>query len=180
VLSDIETARLVLRHLSTDAIKAGLSGDRPALESVLGISVPADLFDRPGVLHRAQAELDRDAAYLPWSARAIVLKRRPQMIGHIRFHTPPDPDYLRELAPGGVEIGYEIFPNWRRQGYAREALGGVMDWATTAHGVRRFIATIAPDNAPSLGVVARFDFRRIGEHIDPEDGLEHIFLREVA
>jgi RimJ/RimL family protein N-acetyltransferase len=128
----------------------------------------------------SQAELDRDPAYLPWSARAVVLKERPEMIGHIRFHTRPDPHYLRALAPRGVEIGYQIFAAHRGRRYAQEALGGVMDWASAIHGVQRFIASVAPANAASLGVIARFGFRRIGEHIDPEDGLEHIFLREVA
>jgi RimJ/RimL family protein N-acetyltransferase len=170
----------VLRHLSPEAIQAGLSGNRPALERYLGVAVPIDLFDRPEVLHRAQAELDREVAYLPWSARAIVLKERPQMIGHIRFHSRPDPEYLRALAPGSVEMGYEIFAAHRRQGYAQEALGGVMDWAAAEHDARRFIASVSPENAASLGVIAKFGFRRIGEHMDPEDGLEHIFLREMA
>jgi hypothetical protein len=40
--------------------------------------------------------------------------------------------------------------------------------------------SMTPANAASLGVIAKFGFRRIGEHIDPEDGLEHIFLRDVA
>src|SRR4029078_4831568 len=95
---------------------------RPALERSLGVGVPADLFHSPDVLRFSHAELERDPAYLPWSARAVVLKERPQMIAHIRFHTRPDPDYLRELAPQGVELGYEIFPAWRRQGYAQEAV----------------------------------------------------------
>jgi RimJ/RimL family protein N-acetyltransferase len=170
----------VLRPLSPEALQAGLSGDGPALERHLGVSVPGELFDDPAVLRFSQAELDRDPAYLPWSARALVLKERPQMIGHIRFHTRPDPGYLRALAPQSVELGYKIFPAWRSQRYAQEALGGMMGWATAMHGIRRFVASVAPANAASLGVIARFDFHRIGEHIDPEDGLEHIFLREVA
>jgi RimJ/RimL family protein N-acetyltransferase len=161
-------------------LQAGLSGDRRALERSLGVRVPGDLFDEPAGLRFSRAELDRDPAYLPWSTRAVVLKERPQMVGHIRFHTRPDPDYLREFAPQSIELGYQIFPAWRRQRYAQEALGGAMDWATANHGIRRFVASVAPTNAASLGVIARFQFRRIGEHIDPVDGLEHIFLREVA
>jgi RimJ/RimL family protein N-acetyltransferase len=54
-----------------------------------------------------------------------------------------------------------------------------MDWAVT-HGVRRFVVTVSPDNAPSLALVAKAGFRKIGEHIDDEDGLELILLKEDA
>jgi RimJ/RimL family protein N-acetyltransferase len=54
-----------------------------------------------------------------------------------------------------------------------------MDWAAT-RGVRRFVVTVSPDNAPSLALVAKAGFRKIGEHIDDGDGLELILLKEDA
>jgi L-amino acid N-acyltransferase YncA len=54
-----------------------------------------------------------------------------------------------------------------------------MSWAET-NGVRRFVASVSPSNTPSLALVAKTGFRKIGEHIDSEDGLEHIYLREGA
>ena len=47
-------------------------------------------------------------------------------------------------------------------------------------GFRRFVASVAPGNAPSLGVVARLGFGRVGTQIDEIDGEEHVFLRTVA
>jgi RimJ/RimL family protein N-acetyltransferase len=44
--------------------------------------------------------------------------------------------------------------------------------------VRRFVASVAPTNTPSLALVAKAGFRKIGEHVDGEDGVEHIYLRE--
>ena len=37
------------------------------------------------------------------------------MVGHVRFHSRPDPDYLRPYAPNAVEFGYVVFTAYRRR-----------------------------------------------------------------
>jgi [ribosomal protein S5]-alanine N-acetyltransferase len=143
----------------------------------LGAHVPTDLVREPKVLEFAAARLAENANYLPWSARALILKATKEMIGHLRFNTLPDPDYLKPYAHDVVEFGYVIFCAHRRRGYAFEAAVGAMDWAKT-RGVRNFIVTVSPNNAPSLGLVAKAGFRKIGEHIDEVDGLELILLKD--
>ena len=54
-----------------------------------------------------------------------------------------------------------------------------MKWACEAHGVRRFVLSIRPDNIPSQALAAQLGFVRIGSHIDEVDGLEEI-LEHVA
>ena len=179
-MDDIETARLILRRLPRQAIEAGLSGDLRTVENHLDAKVPVDLADDAAVLRFALAELVADPDYLPWSVRALILKESGGMIGHIRFHTRPDPDYLRPYAEKAVEFGYAVFSAHRRRGYAREAIGGAMRWAQDEHGIQRFIVTISPDNVASLRLADRFGFRKIGEHVDEVDGVEGIYLREVA
>jgi RimJ/RimL family protein N-acetyltransferase len=39
--------------------------------------------------------------------------------------------------------------------------------------------SIAPDNVASQRVALPFGFREVGEQVDPEDGLEVVFEREV-
>jgi len=51
----------------------------------------------------------------------------------------------------------------------------MFDWAASAHGIHRFVASVSPTNAPSLQLIARFGFRRMGEHMDDIDGLEYEF-----
>ncbi|MBI3513954.1 MAG: GNAT family N-acetyltransferase [Proteobacteria bacterium] len=176
---DIETTRLTLRLLAPEAMEAALSGDLAALEDGLGAEVPPDLLHDPAVLRFALAELAADADYLSWSARAIVLKDPRRMIGHVRFHSRPDPDYLHRYARKAVEFGYVVFAAYRRQGYAREALASLMQWAHEAHGVDRFVASVSPDNLPSQRLIAAFDFKRVGEHSDAVDGVEHVYLRDL-
>ena len=179
-MDDIETARLILRCLPRQAIEAGLSGDLRAVENRLDAKVPVDLADDPAVLRFALAQLAADPDYLPWSVRALILKESGGMIGHIRFHTRPDPDYLRPYAEKAVEFGYVVFSAHRRRGYAEEAIDGVMRWAQDEHDIQRFIVTISPDNVASLRLADRFGFRKIGVHVDEVDGIEGIYLREAA
>jgi ribosomal-protein-alanine N-acetyltransferase len=101
------------------------------------------------------------------------------MVGHIRFHSRPDAEYLHPFAREAVEFGYEVFDAYRRQGYATEAARGAMGWAKGREGVKRFLATVAPDNVPSMAMMKRLGFHRVGEHVDDEDGLEHVFVREA-
>ncbi len=107
----------------------------------------------------------------------MLLKPSLTMIGHIRFHSRPDAEYLHPFARDAVEFGYAVLEPYRRQGYATEAASGLMSWAEARHGVRRFVATVAPDNLPSLAVVKKLSFRKVGEQVDDIDGVEEVFLR---
>ena len=179
-MDDTETARLILRRLPRQAIEAGLSGDWRSVEHHLDAKVPVDLADDPAVLRFALAQLAGDPDFLPWSVRALILKDSGEMVGHIRFHTRPDPDYLRPYAEKAVEFGYAVFAAHRRRGYAGEAIDAVMRWAEDEHGIQRFIVTVSPDNVASLRLADRFGFRKIGQHVDEVDGVEGIYLREIA
>jgi len=179
-LDDIETARLILRRMPRQAMEAGLSGDLRTVENHLHAKDATDLADDPAVLRFALAQLAADPDYLPWSVRALILKESGEMVGHIRFHTRPGPDYLGLYAEKAVEFGYVVFAAHRRRGYAREAIDGVMRWAQDEHGIQRFIVTISPDSVASLRLADRFGFRKIGQHVDEVDGVEGIYLREVA
>ena len=102
------------------------------------------------------------------------------MVGHVRFHSRPDPDYLAPYARQAVEYGYVVFAAHRRRGYAEEALVGLMRWARQTHGVDRFVVTIEPGNAASIQLAAKLGFTRIGEHVDPVDGIEYVYLLDLS
>jgi RimJ/RimL family protein N-acetyltransferase len=65
-------------------------------------------------------------------------------------------------------------PPFRRRGFAREAVVALMRWAHRTHGVDTFVASIAPDNVPSLALARSLGFEQIGSHMDEVDGLELI------
>ena len=45
-------------------------------------------------------------------------------------------------------------------------------------GVKRFVASVAPSNEPSLAIVRKLGFVQTGERMDDEDGLELVFELE--
>jgi ribosomal-protein-alanine N-acetyltransferase len=154
-MDDIETARLVLRLAPPESV-----GD-------------------PVTLRHARAALAADPGYAPWSVRAMLLKPSLVMVGHIRFHSRPDAGYLHPFARDAVEFGFLVSEPHRRQGYATEAARGAMGWAAAQPGVKRFLTTVAPANVPSMAMMKRLGFHKVGEHVDAEDGVEHVFVREA-
>lgn len=177
---DIATPRLVLRLMDDEVAAACLAGDLARAGQLLDVAVPRELLDHPGGLEHARKQLRDDPLYRPWSARAIILPDQRAMVGHVRFHSRPDPEYLRTYARDAVELGYLVFTRHRRRGYAIEAVRAVMEWAQATAAVRRFIVSVSPDNTPSLDLAARCGFIKVGEEMDETDGLEHVFLRVAA
>lgn len=178
MLGDVPTIvcdRLRLVSMTSAFLEASLKEQRNEASQMLGVDIAPDWFDEQWLMRLRLNDLQRDSALQPWLLRAIIHSTSNSMVGHIGFHTAPNPAYLNDIAPGGIEVGYTIFPAYRRQGYATEACRGLMDWAHTEHAINRFILSIAPDNTPSLRIAHRLGFIRIGEHVDPEDGIEYIF-----
>ena len=91
-----------------------------------------------------------------------------EIVGKAGFHAAPDTD-------GMVEMGYGIDPAYRRRGYARAALVALLERARREPDVHVLRATISPDNAASLGLIAQFPFVEVGEQWDEDDGLETIY-----
>jgi ribosomal-protein-alanine N-acetyltransferase len=162
---DIATPRLILRLLDRATMQACVARDQATAARSLGAEVPPDMLGPHAALTFSLAQLAADPGYAAWSTRAILLAESRQMIGYVRFHERPDP--ARPHLFGGL-------------GYGGEAADALMAWAVASHGIKRFVASVAPGNAASLRLVARRGFRRIGEQIDEIDGMEHVFLREVA
>jgi RimJ/RimL family protein N-acetyltransferase len=111
-------------------------------------------------------EDDRDAASLwsegdPWGPRSIV--RGVTVLGSIGFFGPPDDG---TEAPE-VEVGYGLVAEARGWGFATEALRALLV-ATDGAGVR-VRASVSPDNAASLRVLARCGFTELrGSNEDGE------------
>lgn len=187
-LGAIETRRLNLVSLDASALAAFADGDAERAASLLALNIDAGCTVRAGLAQMRLQQLHADASLQPWLLRAIVRtsddgRLKDRLIGHIGFHTAPDPDYLRELAPGAVEIGYSICAPYRRQGYAHEAVSALMRWANEEHGVTDFVFSISPDNVASLGLLRKLGalhaVAQIGRHMDPVDGPEDIYLLRI-
>jgi len=167
----IRTERLELVPLGAELISALLEGGK------LPFAVPADWPDQHDArfLRMRLRQLGEQPERIDWPVYAIV--REGEMVGHIGYHGPPGVNARN--AEGAVEVGYTVFPEHRRQGIAGEAVRGVLA-RTSERGVERVIASVAPDNDPSLALVRRLGFVEVGRHWDDEDGEELEFELDLS
>lgn len=172
----IETARLRLVPFTAPFIRASLVGIRAEAERLIGFSLPENWPDDCRRLLKLRlSQIERDPEIVEWLLHGIVRKETNRMIGHIGFHDRPGNPDIEKVAPGAVEIGFTVEPEYRRRGIATEAAEALLRWAAETKGVRSCIASIRPDNQASLALTARMGFRKIGHHIDEIDGHEDIF-----
>jgi RimJ/RimL family protein N-acetyltransferase len=106
-------------------------------------------------------EDDRDAVTLlrdgadPWGPRHIVRAFDGLVVGSIGFFGPPDDvDGTPE-----TEVGYGLVADARGHGAATEALRGLL--AVTDRGGVRVRASVLPDNAASIRVLAKCGFTEL-------------------
>jgi RimJ/RimL family protein N-acetyltransferase len=160
--------------MSPTFIEALLDGRREEASDTIGATIPDGWPDDhdANFLHMRLGQMRDDPSTQEWLARAMVHRETSKMIGHIGFHGPPQ--------EGWAELGYTVFEQHRRRGYAEESVRSMMRWARDSHGVQTFRLSIAPDNGPSLALAAKLGFKQIGEQMDPEDGLEYVFELKVG
>jgi RimJ/RimL family protein N-acetyltransferase len=138
----IETERLVLRHIEPR--------DAGFVHAMLtDADFLANIGDR-GVKTLADAEVAIRDRYSPAYARdgfgMFVVETRAdgQAIGMAGLVNRDGLDH--------VDVGYAFLPAGRGQGFALEAVRGVMDWAAR-HGVAPVVAIVDPGNARSIAVL---------------------------
>ncbi len=162
--------------MSADVIEALLDGRRAEADAAAGVSIPDGWPDDHAArfLRLRAGQMRRDPAKTKWLVRAVTLRDTARtMIGYAGFHGPPGVNGLEK--PGALELGYTIFEPHRGRGYASEVARALVDWARAEHGIGHFVASVAPDNAPSLAVVRRLGFVETGRQWDDEDGWELVF-----
>ena len=123
-------------------------------------------------------QMRKDPGAQEWLVRAICHREPARtMIGHVGFHGKPGVNAAK--SEDAVEVGYTIFEPYRGRGYATEAVRAVLRWARQRHGITHFVASVSPENEPSLAIVRKLGFVQTGEQWDEEDGLELVFELEA-
>ncbi|MFY9915314.1 MAG: GNAT family N-acetyltransferase [Nocardioidaceae bacterium] len=144
--------------------RADWAREQPELADV---SWPED--DRRVLRYRHEA-LAADPASAPYLLHAALIDGA--FVGRIGCHAAPD-------ETGTVEIGYAVATPLRRQGIGGQVVDAFLRWLED-QGVARVVASVAPDNEPSMRLLAKRGFVRVGEHWDDEDGLELVLGRDLT
>lgn len=169
-MTDLPDVRIV--HLDGAAFRALAAGDLITVGEVPASPYLAGPQCR-GLWRMRAAQCESDPASAAWVTGIIRDERLRVAVGAAGFHGPPD-------ASGMVEIGYRVDPAHRRRGYARAAFEALLERAAREPAVRRVRVTISPGNLPSLSLIGRYGFVRIGEQWDDEDGPEDIYEIQAA
>jgi len=166
----VSSDRLDLVPMSLAMMEALQRGDLESAQQMVGYRIPADWPQAMESVLRFRIAIARERPEtLPLLLLAMVLGSDPKIVvGRFGFHGPVDDD-------GMIEIGYEVFPQYRRQGYAREAVLAMMSWVRRDPAVLRFRASVSPQNLPSRNLVTGLGFIEVGSQWDEEDGEETLF-----
>ncbi len=176
MIEPIKTPRLRLESLSTDCLEALIDEDLVRARSSVSFCMTIDTsLAGQYWLSRRLGMIREDASHHPWMYRAIVREEDNEMVGYISCHHGyPDPD-LADYSKHGVELGYTIEPEYRRNGYAHESILALISWACTEKRDVEVFITVSPENEPSLKLAESLGFVKVGEHLDEIDGLEYVF-----
>ncbi len=136
----LRTRRCQLVPVSVSLAHAILSGDIEKLHPGDGWPHADTSVGVSGVLKTAPAEV--------W-----LIRFAGRTIGDCGTHGPADES-------GSVEIGYGLAAPYRGRGLATEAVAALTESLAGRPGVKRVLATTAPDNVASWRVLAKVGFRR--------------------
>jgi RimJ/RimL family protein N-acetyltransferase len=103
------------------------------------------------------------SAHPGWWLYFVVLRHGEAgrtLIGSAGYKGPASAD-------GTVEVGYGIVRDQHRQGYASEAVRGLLARAFAAPAVTRVIAETYPELAGSIAVLRKCAFRFVGDGSEP-------------
>jgi ribosomal-protein-alanine N-acetyltransferase len=153
-LPRLETKRLQLIPFTLDLKKAAMN-DRARLVEMLGVYVP-EHWPEPDMAEALPffiENMEKAPSEPPWDW--IAIHRVDQgVIGGIGFMGGPDKD-------GIVEVGYDVVPEYRKQGYATEMAHGLIVWAFQEAGIKGVTASCLDDNIGSIKVLENVGMRRL-------------------
>jgi len=131
------------------------------------------LIEGPSPLSHRIPRVKKEPHFAEIGIILAVEKECKQVIGSAGFHDFPDKN-------GMIEVGFEIVPDMQNKGFGKELLFGMWDWISKKPEVKILRYTVSPTNAPSMHIINRLGFTKVGEQMDPEDGLEFIFEKSAA
>jgi len=158
------TPRLQLVVLVPEALESLVARDVQGASRKQGIELSNDFLSSLDVafLGRQLTGVRTRPSSRDWFVRAIVRSKDDAVVGQCGFHGPPEDS-------GRVEIGYTVFERFRRNGYAAEAVEGLIDWAR-GQGTTCVSATVSANNNPSISLVTKLGFVRSGVRLANDEG----------
>jgi RimJ/RimL family protein N-acetyltransferase len=163
----IETKRLQLIPFTLELKKAALN-DRTRLVEMLGVNVPEHWpgSDMAEALPFFIEKMENSPSEPAWDWIAIHSGDHT-VIGGIGFMGAPDKDWV-------VEVGYDIVPEYRKQGYATEMARALITWTFQETVIKVVTASCRDDNIGSIKVLENVGMQRL----EPDENMLKWELRK--
>ena len=155
-----------LRTATSYDLGAYLHGGRESLASVLGVSIPAGWPEYPWVIEFTLKTLQEHPSEAGWWMYYFLNPQAGVLVGSGGYKGPPK--------NGTVEIGYEIAPGFRGQGYATAAARQLVELAFNTAEVAVVEARTLPHMTASATVLTKSGFVRQG--LVPDDQIRQAWL----
>jgi RimJ/RimL family protein N-acetyltransferase len=140
-----------------------LNEDRARFGEVIGSPVPDGWPEFPEAigftLERLRTAPEPDRA---WSMQFFLDSATGRLLGSGGFAAPP--------VDRTVEIGYEIAPEFRGQGFGSAAARALVERAVAGGEIDHVVAHTLPGPNPSTGVLVSLGFEHVADQGDPEVG----------
>lgn len=150
-MGDLITARLRLVPFKLTIVQAAMNGNAE-LARVLGVTVLPDWPDEEfsqGLPEIAEI-LSKSPLQREWGWGSLVIQQAENLlIGYVMVKIIPDIPDPAGAPTGALEIGYQIVPSYRRQGYGSEATKAILDWTLRQPSVQKVTAGCDADNIAS-------------------------------
>ena len=153
-MPSISTERLALRPFAADDL-AVFAAYRRDPEVARYQSWSPDYSEADGRAFITAVSGTPFAAPGQWVNLAVTLRTTSELIGDVALRVEPD--------GSAGQLGFTFATAHQRRGYAREAVGALLELARAA-GVRAFFAITDARNTGSIGLLRALGFREIGFH----------------
>jgi RimJ/RimL family protein N-acetyltransferase len=149
---------------ATARLLTALTDNPTRFEELIGSPVADGWPEFPEAIGFALAHLqDAPEADLSWSMHFFVDDATGRLVGSGGFAAPP--------VGRTVEIGYEVAPEFRGQGFGAAAAWALVEHAVASGEVDHVIAHTLPGPNPSTGVLVSLGFEHVDDQEDPEVGV---------
>lgn len=151
----LETERLLLRDITIDDRQAIFDYRSDAETNKFQSWIPETLEDVESFIQRNIKEFNQPES---WYQVLITDKQTKTVIGDIGIHFFGNENLQ-------VELGITLSKNFHGQGYASEALKGIIDFLFNDLKKHRIMTSVDPDNVDSIQLMERIGFRKEGHFV---------------
>ena len=104
--------------------------------------------DTKGILSTYMNQVQSYGSEFVWGVWLMILSSENKVIGDLGF--------IDEPSKGGVvEVGYNVVPSYRNQGFGFEGVKALTDWALKQQTVKKVIARCDKDNQYSIRILKK-------------------------